>query len=77
MAAFNRGTKVYAKIETLGAQGDTPELTVLAAVSQCDADKLFELRRRSEALRPASARVLNKRTPLRSRYDSECLKARP
>lgn len=57
MAAFRRGTKVYAKIESLSAQTDIADLTALAAVNQCDMERLSHLQTRSDALRSEAGQL--------------------
>jgi hypothetical protein len=55
LAKFARDTRVYSKIESLGAATDIADLERLAAISQEEVDGLDGLRERVSALRPESS----------------------
>lgn len=54
---FARGSSVYSKIETLGAQTDIGDLEKLATVADCEAAELPELRSRVDALKSEAGQL--------------------
>ena len=54
---FNRGTSVYAKVETLGPQTDLEELKRLAAVTAVETEQVPDLRERVNALKSQSGEL--------------------
>lgn len=54
---FARGTKVYSRIETLGAQTDIGELEKLATITDCEAAELPEIRSRLDALKSEAGQL--------------------